>query len=140
MAGNHVVIASTYNRYLPNTILHLSVLFCSICIFSFPYTVILSLSTDHLSDRSGTTSYFLFSYSYFITFISFCEYGFLKFSKACDRYYVYSRETRWLDLSCVCLDLYIRKILGYSYGKKIDAELATNAVKNACLNIKILMA
>ena len=34
------------------------------------------------------------------------------------------------------MDLYSRKILGYSYGKKIDAELATNAVKNACLNIK----
>ena len=34
------------------------------------------------------------------------------------------------------MDLYSRKILGYSYGKKIDAELATNAVKNACLDIK----
>ena len=48
MVENHAVIVSTYNLYLPNTILHLSVPFCSICIFSFPYTVILSLSTFYL--------------------------------------------------------------------------------------------
>ena len=33
------------------------------------------------------------------------------------------------------MDLYDRKIIGWAYGKKITAELATKAVKNACLNI-----
>ena len=33
------------------------------------------------------------------------------------------------------MDLYDRKIIGWSYGKNITAELATQAVKNACLNI-----
>ncbi len=33
------------------------------------------------------------------------------------------------------MDLYVRKIIGWSYGKKITAELATKAVRNACLNI-----
>ena len=34
------------------------------------------------------------------------------------------------------MDLFDRKIIGWSYGKNITAELATQAVKNACLNIK----
>ena len=34
------------------------------------------------------------------------------------------------------MDLYDRKIIGWSYGRNITAELATQAVKNACLNIK----
>lgn len=33
------------------------------------------------------------------------------------------------------MDLYVRKIIGWAYGKNITAELATQAVKNACLNI-----
>ena len=33
------------------------------------------------------------------------------------------------------MDLYDRKITGWAYGKNITAELATQAVKNACLNI-----
>lgn len=33
------------------------------------------------------------------------------------------------------MDLYDRKIIGWAYGKNITAELATQAVKNACLSI-----
>lgn len=33
------------------------------------------------------------------------------------------------------MDLYDRKIIGWAYGKNITSELATQAVKNACLNI-----
>ena len=33
------------------------------------------------------------------------------------------------------MDLYDRKIIGWAYGKNITAELATKAVKNACINI-----
>ena len=33
------------------------------------------------------------------------------------------------------MDLYDRKIIGWTYGKNITAELATQAVKNACLSI-----
>ena len=40
----------------------------------------------------------------------------------------------WTYLASV-MDLYDRKIIGWSYGKNITAELATQAVKNACLNI-----
>ena len=49
--------------------------------------------------------------------------------------YIHVKPVGWTYLASV-MDLYSRKILGYSYGKKIDAELATKAVKNACLNIK----
>ena len=49
--------------------------------------------------------------------------------------YIHVKLVGWAYLASV-MDLYSRKILGYSYGQKIDAELATNAVKNACLNIK----
>ncbi|MGL5254005.1 MAG: DDE-type integrase/transposase/recombinase, partial [Brevinema sp.] len=34
------------------------------------------------------------------------------------------------------MDLHDRKIIGWSYGKSITAELALQAVKNACLNVK----
>ena len=49
--------------------------------------------------------------------------------------YIQVKPVGWTYLASV-MDLYSRKILGYYYGQKIDAELATNAVKNACLNIK----
>lgn len=37
----------------------------------------------------------------------------------------------WTYLASV-MDLYGRKIIGWAYGKNITAELATQAVKNAC--------
>ena len=49
--------------------------------------------------------------------------------------YIHVKPVGWSYLASV-INLYSKKILGYSYGKKIDAELATKAVKNACLNIK----
>ena len=34
------------------------------------------------------------------------------------------------------MDLYDRKIIGYSYGKNATTELAKKAVENACLNVE----
>ena len=48
--------------------------------------------------------------------------------------YIYVVNEGWTYLASV-MDLYDRKIIGWSYGKNITAELATQAVKNACLNI-----
>lgn len=48
--------------------------------------------------------------------------------------YIYVLNEGWTYLASV-MDLYDRKIIGWSYGKNITAELATQAVKNACLNI-----
>ena len=39
------------------------------------------------------------------------------------------------DESASIINLYNRKIIGWAYGKNITAELATKAVKNACINI-----
>lgn len=41
----------------------------------------------------------------------------------------------WTYLASV-MDLYDRKIIGWAYGRNITAELATQALKNALLNIK----
>ena len=48
--------------------------------------------------------------------------------------YIYVVNEGWTYLASV-MDLYDRKIIGWAYGKNITAELATKAVKNACLNI-----
>ena len=48
--------------------------------------------------------------------------------------YIHVVNEGWTYLASV-MDLYDRKIIGWAYGKKITAELATKAVKNACLNI-----
>jgi transposase len=48
--------------------------------------------------------------------------------------YIYVVNEGWTYLASV-MDLYDRKIIGWSYDRNITAELATNAVKNACLNI-----
>lgn len=53
---------------------------------------------------------------------------------ATDITYIYVVNEGWTYLASV-MDLYDRKIIGWSYGKNITAELATQAVKNACLNI-----
>ncbi len=34
------------------------------------------------------------------------------------------------------MDLYSKKIIGYTYGTSMTAELAVKAVGNACLNVK----
>ncbi len=49
--------------------------------------------------------------------------------------YIHVKNEGWTYLASV-MDLFDRKIIGWSYGKNITAELATQAVKNACLNIK----
>ena len=48
--------------------------------------------------------------------------------------YIHVLNEGWTYLASV-MDLYDRKIIGWAYGKNITAELATKAVKNACLNI-----
>lgn len=48
--------------------------------------------------------------------------------------YIHVVNEGWTYLASV-MDLYDHKIIGWAYGKHIAAELATQAVKNACLNI-----
>lgn len=48
--------------------------------------------------------------------------------------YIYVQNEGWTYLASV-MDLFDRKIIGWSYGRNITAELAIQAVKNACLNI-----
>jgi len=48
--------------------------------------------------------------------------------------YIHVVNEGWTYLASV-MDLYDRKIIGWAYGKNITSELATQAVKNACLNI-----
>lgn len=48
--------------------------------------------------------------------------------------YIYVLREGWTYLASV-MDLHNRKIIGYAYGKNITADLALNAVKNACLNV-----
>lgn len=49
--------------------------------------------------------------------------------------YIYVLKEGWTYLASV-MDLYTRKIIGYAYGNSMTAELALEAVKNACLNVK----
>lgn len=49
--------------------------------------------------------------------------------------YIHVLKEGWTYLACV-MDLYSRKIIGYAYGLSMTAELAVEAVKNACLNVK----
>ena len=48
--------------------------------------------------------------------------------------YKKNKNEGWTYLASV-MDLYDRKIIGWAYGRNITAELAVNAVRNACLNI-----
>ena len=49
--------------------------------------------------------------------------------------YIHVKKEGWTYLASV-MDLYSRKIIGYAYGTSMTAELAIEAVKNACLNVK----
>ncbi|CUX13227.1 DDE-type integrase/transposase/recombinase [Clostridium sp. C105KSO13] len=49
--------------------------------------------------------------------------------------YIHVQDGGWTYLASV-MDLYNRKIIGYSYGKNPTAELAKKAVENACLNVE----
>lgn len=48
--------------------------------------------------------------------------------------YIHVLKEGWTYLASV-MDLHTRKIVGYSYGCKITAELAKRAVENACMNV-----
>lgn len=49
--------------------------------------------------------------------------------------YIHVLKEGWTYLASV-IDLCSRKIIGYAYGTTMTAELAVQAVKNACLNVK----
>lgn len=49
--------------------------------------------------------------------------------------YIHVQKEGWTYLATV-MDLCSRKIIGYAYGTSMTAELAVEAVKNACLNVK----
>lgn len=49
--------------------------------------------------------------------------------------YIHVLKERWTYLASV-MDLCSRKIIGYAYGTSMTAELAVEAVKNACLNVR----
>lgn len=49
--------------------------------------------------------------------------------------YIYVLKEGWTYLSSV-MDLCSRKRIGYAYGRSMTAELAVEAVKNACLNVR----
>lgn len=49
--------------------------------------------------------------------------------------YIHVLKEGWTYLASV-MDLYSRKIIGYAYGTSMTAELAVEAVRNACLNVK----
>lgn len=48
--------------------------------------------------------------------------------------YIHVQKEGWTYLASV-MDLCSRKIIGYAYGTSMTAELAVEAVKNACLNV-----
>ena len=48
--------------------------------------------------------------------------------------YIHVQKEGWTYLASV-MDLCSRKIIGYAYGTSMTAELAVQAVKNACLNV-----
>ena len=49
--------------------------------------------------------------------------------------YIYVLKEGWTYLAAV-MDLCSRKIIGYAHGTSMTADLAVEAVKNACLNVK----
>jgi len=49
--------------------------------------------------------------------------------------YIHTETEGWTYLASV-EDIYSRKIIGWSFGKSIDAELAVKALRNAVLNVR----
>ena len=49
--------------------------------------------------------------------------------------YIHVMDEGWTYLATV-MDLYSRKIIGYSYSKSATADLTCKALENACLNVK----
>ncbi len=49
--------------------------------------------------------------------------------------YIHVQKEGWTYLALV-MDLCSHKIIGYAYGTSMTAELAIEAVKNACLNVR----
>lgn len=49
--------------------------------------------------------------------------------------YIHTLKDGWTYLAPV-MDLYTKKIIGYSYGTSMTAELAVKALENACINVK----
>lgn len=49
--------------------------------------------------------------------------------------YIYVQNYGWTYLASV-MDLFTRKIIGYSYVTRCSGELAVKAIENACLNVK----
>ncbi len=49
--------------------------------------------------------------------------------------YIHTLKDGWTYLACV-LDLCLHKVIGYSYDRHMTAEMATQALKNATLNVK----
>lgn len=50
--------------------------------------------------------------------------------------YIHTVQDGWTYLASV-MDLHSKKIIGYAYDTSMTAELAMQAVKNACLNVKV---
>lgn len=48
--------------------------------------------------------------------------------------YIYTLKDGWTYLASV-MDFYSKKIIGWSYGTSMTADLAIKAVENACLNV-----
>ena len=58
----------------------------------------------------------------------------LRLQKSCsDITYIHIKEEGWTYLATV-IDLYIRKIIGYSYNKTATTDLTCKALENAYLN------
>lgn len=49
--------------------------------------------------------------------------------------YIHTLKDGWTYLASV-MDLYSKKIIGYAYGTSMTAELAVQALENACINVK----
>lgn len=54
---------------------------------------------------------------------------------AADITYIHTRRDGWTYLASV-MDLYSKKIIGYSYQKKMTTEIVLESIENACLNVK----